>query len=848
MRVTGFRYLSGPNIHEDAGGLVIATELPPLLAAGQPIAVAPGRCERVFATLGLPGLGRRWAAEAAGGRAAVPGTLCRVAVALIGRASIFGSGARVLAPAEPELRVFLRCEHQSLGLLAWDCACRALLASGPDADGLPAFEAAHGAFEAAARAFRADIMTAALARDAQRLGVPWFRLQMPGRLVQIGQGAQRRFLLQTMGDSTGAASRSVASDKRLLNELLRAAGVPVMPMLEATGEDAAVAAAERIGYPVVVKPRGGSNGRGVSVNLTGGEAVAAAWQRAAAWGRGVIVEKLAEGESYRALLIQGKLVAAAHMLPAQVVGDGRLTVAQLVDRLNQDPRRAPGHDNLLVLVGIDEEARALLAEQGLTPDRIVEPGRRVLLRRTVNISAGGTALDVSDAVHPDNRAMLERAACVLQLGITGIDFIMPDLARPWHEVGAAVLELNAVPGLRPHWLADPGRSVTEPILRALLPPGGDGRIPTCGITGTHGKTTTANMVARILGATGLTVGRCTTVGVTVGEERRRSGDCAGGRYARELLLDPQLEAGVFELARGGLLNEGMTIEDCDVGAVLNVLDNHIGSDGITSRADLARIKSIVARRARRALVLNAEDPLCLAMREGAMAERLWLVAHDPAAPALVDHRAAGGAAVFLPTAAEGGAIMLTTDGGAGTAVIAPRDIPATLGGHHLGKLWNAMFATAIAYAMGAPLERIREGLRSFKPDMADSQGRCSIIDRHPFRVLLDYGTGGDAIGQLVDAVRAMPVAGRRLVYVMAAGRSEDALIRGTGRALAGVFDLYVCTDWAKRPRPDPQAVPRLLRDGIVAGGVEPERVVCLPGRSGRSGWCWRGRAPATWWW
>ncbi|MFO1059749.1 MAG: Mur ligase family protein [Dongiaceae bacterium] len=469
-------------------------------------------------------------------------------------------------------------------------------------------------------------------------------------------------------------------------------------------------------------------------------------------------------------------------------------------------------------------APALPGDAVPEPDGQPEPGR-VSPQRAAGLPGGGSALDATAAVHPETRAMLERAAAALRLGIAGIDLVIPDIARSWRETGAAVLGCDAVPGLRPHWLGAPGVDLAEPILRAHLPAGSDGRIPTCGITGTHGKTTTANMVARILEGLGLTVGRCTSVGVTVGTERRRAGDCAGGGFARELLLDPTLQAGVFELARGGLLNDGMVIEDCEVGAVLNVLDNHIGTDGIASRADLARIKSVVARRARRALVLNAEDPLCLAMRDGARAERLWLVARDPAAPALAAHRAAGGAAAFL----EDGVLRLAVAGGAGEPVLPVAAIPATLGGHHAGKQWNALFAAAIAHAMGAPLERIGAGLAAFRPDLADSQGRCSLIERHGVRVLLDYGTGGDAIGLLAAAVRAMPVAGRRLAYVMAAGRSEDALIRATGRALAGGFDLYVCTDWAKRPRPDREAVPRLLAEGLLAGGVPAGRILCRPG-------------------
>jgi cyanophycin synthetase len=325
---------------------------------------------------------------------------------------------------------------------------------------------------------------------------------------------------------------------------------------------------------------------------------------------------------------------------------------------------------------------------------------------------------------------------------------------------------------------------------------------------------------------GLLVGRCTTAGVTVGDERQRTEDCAGGWHARNLLFDRRVEAGVFELARGALLNEGMTIEDCDVGAVLNVYDNHIGSDGIASRADLARIKSIVARRARRMVVLNAEDPLCLAMRPVVRAERICLVGKEAAAPALRDHIAVGGCAVTL-RGSPGEAMIVLADRGAVEDVIDPGAIPATLGGRHRGKAWNAMFAVAIAQAMGASLDHIRRGLRSFKPDLADSQGRFSIIDRHPFRVVLDHAFGQQAIEELANVVRQMPAAGRKLVYVRRTGQIPDELIRAHGRALSGAFDRYVCTNSSDRPRPDPEAVPGLLRDGILAGGAAVDAIVCI---------------------
>jgi UDP-N-acetylmuramyl tripeptide synthase len=749
MRIVGTRVLFGPNLYDDSSGGVIGTELGTLPPAGRPFVTRPDRSDRVLGALDIAGLADEWAATAARGQAALPDFLLRLATALVTSASIFPSGGQVIDASGSRLAVFLRCEHETVGVTAWDCACKAAMACLGDGE-VAAFEAALAAFRSAAQQYAADSTTAEVARAARRLDLPWYRLNAPGQFIQIGQGVHRRHLLGGTSDATGAISRLISQDKQLTNRLLRAAGVPVLAMAEVMNEAAAIAAAERLGYPVVVKPCHGGQGRGVSVRLTSATEVAAAFKAATATPDSVIVEKFAAGDDHRVLLVDGRVVSVA--------------------------------------------------------------------RRMV---------DATEAIHPDNRAIIERAAATLELAIAGIDFLSEDITRSWREIGGAVLEMEAFPDLRSWRLARPERSVIEPILRSLLPPGSDGRIPTCAVTGSIGKTTTVNMVARILGAMGLVVGRCNTAGVWIGDERQRAGDCAGGRYARDLLLDWRIQAGVFEIARGGLLKEGMRIAEVDVAAVLNIHDNHLGADGIASPADLARIKSIVARRARRMLVLNAEDPFCLAMRQGARAERLCLVGAAAGTPDLDDHIAAGGCAVTLRGSPDAAMIVLA-DGGAVEDVIDPATIPATLGGRHRGKVWNAMFAVAIARAMGASLDQIRRGLQSFKPDLDDSQGRFTIIDRHFFRVIIDHAFGMPAFQALADAVRQIPVAGRKWICVMRTGLVSDEVIHANGRVLAGAFDRYVCTNSTNRPRPDPLAVPYLLRDGMIAGGVAADAIVCIP--------------------
>src|SRR5882724_4294492 len=455
MRILGARFRSGPNVHDDSSGVIINTEVASLPPAGEPFGSPRNRSDPIFAALSIAGMADEWAATAVHGRAALPGFLLGLATALVTGASIFPSGGRIIA-AEPRLVVFLRCEHETIGLAAWDCACKVALACLPGDDGLVSFQSALAAFRRAARQLGADLMTAAFAREARRLDVPWYRLKIPGEHVQLGQGVHRRYLFEALTDGVGATSRLMSQDKFLTNRILGACGVPVLPMMEVSSEAGAVAAAERLGYPVVVKPCHGGQGRAVGLNLTDAAQVAAAYRGGPAERDSVVIEKFAPGHDHRILVLDGRIIAAA--------------------RLVQD----------------------------------------------------GPAVDVTDAIHPDNTRILKRAATAMELAFVEIDFLIEDIARSWRGVGGGVLGLDTLPDLRRHWLAHPGRSVIDPILRSLLPPGSDGRIPTAAITGSIGKTTTANMVARILGTMGLVVGRCTTAGITVGDERRRADDCAGG--------------------------------------------------------------------------------------------------------------------------------------------------------------------------------------------------------------------------------------------------------------------------------------------------------------------------------
>lgn len=553
--------------------------------------------------------------------------------------------------------------------------------------------------------------TLALARAAWARGIPAYRLVKPGQLLQLGQGAKRQRVMETATDRTSLVARNVSSDKFATAGLLRQQRLPTADPRTATSEAQAVAVASVIGYPVVVKPRSLGKGLGVHVDIRDEAALRAAFAEARSHRSGVIVERHVEGDDHRLLVVDGRLVAAARRVPAGVVGDGLRTVRELVAAANADPRRGVGFERLLVRIELDDEAGRYLSQQQLDAATVPVAGRWVRLRGTANISRGGTAVDVTDTVHPDNRRLAERAAAVVGLNITGIDFLVPDITRSWREQRCAVLEVNEIPGLRPHLVSNPGRDVAGPIVEHLFAEAPGGRVPTLGVSGRPGNTqvhATCRLSAGILAHAGLCVALSTAQGAWVGPDGVALGDVAGGRMARDLLLDPAVQAGVFELPPVQLARSGLHLDAVDVGMVLGVPDGAAGTGGGITRGQLAQAQTLVLRQARRLAVLNADDPQCLAQAEALLSPPLCLVSVQARHPAVQRHLQAGGLAVTLQGAGTGAVIRLQR----GADILA--EVPLT------GRPdpTPALFAVAGAWGLGIDVQTLAAALAAFDQDAA----------------------------------------------------------------------------------------------------------------------------------
>jgi cyanophycin synthetase len=670
--------------------------------------------------------------------------------------------------------------------------------------------------------------TMSLVRAAEERKIPWIRLNEQS-LIQFGHGRFQQRIQATVTSRTSHIAVELASDKEETNRILGNLGLPVPQQRLVQGVEDAVRAAERIGYPVVVKPYNANHGRGITIHVTTADDVRAAFQVAREHSRSVIIESFISGDDHRMLVIDGALVAVSRRVPGHVVGDGIHTVAELVEEVNADPRRGIGHEKVLTRLTFDHQALTMLERKGYSPDSVPEAGEQVFLRSTGNLSTGGTATDVTDVVHPDNLEMATRAVRAIGLDVGGVDFLTTDITQSYKEVGGAICEINAAPGFRMHMAPSEGRprDVAGPVMDMLFPPGTPSRIPIAAVTGTNGKTTTARILAHIQKLAGHHVGLTSTDGVYIDGQRTVSGDMTGPVATRMVLSDPSVDVAVLEVARGGLLRAGMGVRHCDVGAVLNVKSDHLGLRGIGTLEQLAEVKRIVVEVARGTAILNADDPLCLAMADYTQADNLCYVTMDPTHELVGEHIKAGGRGVVLESGIKGQMITIY-DRGAHIPLLWTHLIPATLEGRAMHNVQNAMFAAAMAFSMGLKLEDIRHGLRTFDTTFFQAPGRMNIYDEHPFKVILDYGHNAAAVEAMSELVGRLDVSGRRICVIAAPGDRRDEDIREIGRIVAGRFDRYICRrDDNLRGRAKDE-VPNLLRQALVSHGTPEDRIAVIP--------------------
>lgn len=654
--------------------------------------------------------------------------------------------------------------------------------------------------------------TEAIVKEAEKRGIPW--MQLSARfLIQLGYGVNQKRMQATMTSKTGILGVELACDKEATKRILAAAGAPVPRGTVINFLDDLEEAIEYVGgYPIVIKPLDGNHGRGITIDIRNWDEAEAAYDAARQVSRSIIVERYYVGRDHRVLVVDGKVVAVAERVPAHVVGDGRSTIAELIEETNKDPNRGEGHDNVLTKIELDRNSYQLLERQGFTINSVPPRGTICYLRATANLSTGGSAVDRTDEIHPENVWLAQRIVKIIGLDIAGLDVVTTDISRPLREVDGVIVEVNAAPGFRMHVAPSQGipRNVAGAVMDMLFPNEQSSRIPILSVTGTNGKTTTTRLLAHIYKQTGKVVGYTTTDGTYIGEYLVESGDNTGPQSAHLILEDPTVEVAVLETARGGILRSGIGFDAANVGIVLNVAADHLGIGDIDTIEQLANLKSVVAESVfpDGYAVLNADDRRVAAMAERTKANIAYFTM-NPDSELVRQHIQKGGVAAVY----ENGYLSIVK-GDWTHRIERAENIPLTMGGKAPFMIANALAASLAAFVQNVTIEQIRAGLKTFCASVSQTPGRMNLFNLGNYHALVDYAHN-PASYEAVGAFVRNWTTGQRIGVIGGPGDRRDEDFVTLGKLAAEIFDyIIVKEDDDTRGRPRGSAS-KLIVQGIT---------------------------------
>lgn len=630
--------------------------------------------------------------------------------------------------------------------------------------------------------------TESIIKEAEKRGIPW--MQLGARfLIQLGYGVNQKRIQATMTDNTGILGVELACDKEATKRILANAGVPVPKGTTINFLDDLEEAIEYVGgYPIVIKPLDGNHGRGITIDIQNWEEAEAAYDAARQVSRSIIVERYYRGRDHRVLVVDGKVVAVAERVPAHVVGDGRSTIAELIEETNKDPNRGDGHDKVLTKIELDRTSYHLLERQGYTLDSVLDRGEICYLRATANLSTGGIAVDRTDEIHPENVWLAQRVVKIVGLDIAGIDIVTSDISRPLREVDGVIVEVNAAPGFRMHVAPSQGtpRNVAGAVIDMLFPNEQASRIPILSVTGTNGKTTTTRLLAHICKQTGKVVGYTTTDGTYIGDYLVEAGDNTGPQSAQLILQDPTVEVAVLETARGGILRSGLAFEAANVGVVLNIAADHLGIGDIDTLEQLAHLKSVVAEAVYPDgyAVLNADDPRVAAIAERTKANIAYFTM-NPDSELVRSHIQKGGVAAVY----ENGFLSILK-GDWTHRIERAENIPLTMGGRAPFMIANALAASLAAFVQNVSIEQICAGLNTFRASVSQTPGRMNLFNLGNFHALVDYAHNPHSYEALGSFVRNW-TNGERIGVVGGPGDRRNQDFISLGKLAAEIFDYVI---------------------------------------------------------
>ena len=637
------------------------------------------------------------------------------------------------------------------------------------------------------RKYQLGPSTASIVKEAERRGIPWMRLGLNSK-IQLGYGSNQKQFQATMTCNTSNAAVNIAGDKDHTKKILSEANIPVAKGGICSTEEGLQEISDSIGFPIVIKPINGNQGKGATINILDYEAAKIALDEARQFNKYVIVERFVEGDDFRLLVVDGKFVAASKRVPAHVIGNGSSSIRELIEEVNQQPGRGEGHESSLTKIKFDMDTFHQLEKYNYTIESIPTEGKTVYLKSTANLSTGGTAEDMTDEIHPENRFMAERIAKIIGLDVCGIDVMAANISQPLRENKGVILEVNAAPGFRMHLEPSKGtrRNVAKAVVDMLYPEGSESTIPLFAVTGTNGKTTTTRLLAHMAKTSGYNPGYTTTDGIYIGDYKIKEGDTTGPQSGQFLLKDPTVDFAVLETARGGLLRSGLCFDHCDVGIITNIQEDHLGLNGIETLRDLAKVKAVVARSVKETgwAILNAEDEYCVAIARELDCNRAFFSMDEK--NALIQKRIRNN----RPVAVLENGYVTVIKGKERIRIASVENIPITENGNCKFMIANVLAASLAAFCYGFEINQMQQALQTFIPSYELTPGRMNLFEFSNYKVLVDYAHnphGFLAIKEYLTTVNAT----RKIGIIAGIGDRRDEDTRELARIAATMFDLII---------------------------------------------------------
>lgn len=627
--------------------------------------------------------------------------------------------------------------------------------------------------------------TQSIVDEAKRRKIPCVHVK-DSSLILLGHGVHQKKVWATVSPHTSSIGVDMVADKELTKQILASNFIPVPRGVKLNSLDQLDDAIRDLGFPLVIKPQHGNHGRGVTTNIKDRERAVLGFKIAQKVSSDLIMEHFIQGKDYRFLVINFKVVAVAKRSPPRIVGTGKHTVQDLIDHINEDPKRGKAHEKELTHVVVDETTLTILAENNLTLDCILPEGQVLLLKEAANLSMGGTAEDVTDLVHPDNIMFAERIARVVNLDVCGIDIIAEDIKVPMNGETGAVIEVNAGPGFRMHLAPTEGvaRNVAKPFIDMLYPEDALSKIPIIAVTGTNGKTTVVRLIAHFAKQAQYVAGFTTTEGIYIDNKLIHEGDCSGPLSAQAVLQDPSVEMAVLECARGGILRSGLGFDECNISVLTNISGDHLGLKDIYTMEELARVKAVVplSTAPDGYAILNTDDELVYAIKKELTCNVALFGLQDNAR--IREHCQAGGLAAYI----ENGVVVIS-QGEIKHPLIMLTDIPLTLSGTATCMFQNILAAVLAGFVSHFALADMKKGLQSFFPS-EHLPGRMNIFNFEQFKVMMDYAHNEGAFIELQKFMKTVNC-NKKIGIIYATGDRREEDIHKVGYYAAQLFDEII---------------------------------------------------------